>query len=66
MSQYLLQVPKIKKGSEIKVKLEYIGKEDDEMRLKVTKKEHNNKRLVTRQKEKTFKAWHSIQKFQMM
>lgn len=35
------------------------------MELKGTEKEHNNnKRLVTRQKEGTFKAWQSIQKFQ--
>ncbi len=34
------------------------------MRLKVTEKEHNNKKLVTRQKEETFKTWQSIQNFQ--
>lgn len=49
-------------GSEMKVKGEYMGKED-EMILEVTEKEPN-KRLVTEQTEGPFKQWKSIQSFE--
>jgi ligand-binding SRPBCC domain-containing protein len=52
---------KSEEGSEMKVKGEYMGKED-EMILEVTEKEQN-KRLVTQQKEGPFKSWASRQEF---
>ena len=52
---------KSEEGSEMKVKGEYMGRED-EMILEVTEKEQN-KRLVTQQKEGPFKQWKSIQIF---
>jgi ligand-binding SRPBCC domain-containing protein len=52
---------KSEEGSEMKVKGEYMGKED-EMILEVTEKEQN-KRLVTQQKEGPFKSWSSRQEF---
>ena len=53
---------KNEEGSEMKVKGEYMGRED-EMILEVTDKEQN-KRLVTEQKEGPFKQWKSIQLFE--
>ena len=47
--------------SEMKVKGEYMGREE-EMILEVTDKEQN-KRLVTEQKEGPFKSWTSKQEF---
>lgn len=52
---------KSEEGSEMKVKGEYMGKED-EMILEVTEKEQN-KSLVTQQKEGPFKSWTSRQEF---
>jgi uncharacterized protein YndB with AHSA1/START domain len=52
---------KNEEGSEMKVKGEYMGRED-EMILEVTDKEQN-KRLVTEQKEGPFKSWISRQEF---
>jgi ligand-binding SRPBCC domain-containing protein len=52
---------KNEEGSEMKVKGEYMGRED-EMILEVTDKEQN-KRLVTEQKEGPFKSWTSKQEF---
>ncbi len=52
---------KSEEGSEMKVKGEYMGKED-EMILEVIEKEQN-KRLVTQQKEGPFKSWTSKQEF---
>ena len=49
-------------GSEMRVKGQYMGKEE-EMRLHVVEKEQN-KRLVTRQIQGPFKKWDSIQEFQ--
>lgn len=48
-------------GSEMKVKGEYMGRE--EMKLQVVDKEPNRK-LVTRQTEGPFKKWESVQEFQ--
>src|SRR5215211_6118398 len=53
---------KSEEGSEMKVKGEYMGKEE-ERRLEVTDKEQN-RRLVTRQTQVPFKKWESIQEFQ--
>ena len=53
---------KSEEGSEMKVKGQYMGKED-EMKLQVVDKEPN-RRLVTRQTEGPFKKWESIQEFQ--
>src|ERR671920_264181 len=53
---------KNEEGSEIKVKGEYMGKED-EMLIEVTDKEQNG-RLVTRQTQGPFKKFESIQEFQ--
>jgi len=53
---------KSEEGSEMKVKGEYMGKEE-EMRLEVADKEQN-KRLVTRQTQGPFKKWESTQEFQ--
>ena len=55
---------KNEEGSEMRVKGQYMGKEE-EMRLQVTDKEEN-KRLVTKQIEGPFKRWDSIQEFQGM
>ena len=52
---------KNEEGSEMKVKGEYMGRED-EMILEVTDKEQN-KRLVTEQREGPFKSWLSRQEF---
>ena len=49
-------------GSEMRVKGQYMGKEE-EMRLQVVDKEQN-RRLVTRQIQGPFKKWDSIQEFQ--
>jgi ligand-binding SRPBCC domain-containing protein len=49
-------------GSEMRVKGEYMGKQE-EMRLQVTEKQPN-KRLVTRQTQGPFQKWESIQEFQ--
>jgi ligand-binding SRPBCC domain-containing protein len=53
---------KSEEGSEMKVKGQYMGKEE-EMRLEVADKEQN-RRLVTRQIEGPFKKWESTQEFQ--
>src|ERR671912_2254641 len=53
---------KSEEGSEMKVKGQYMGKED-EMKLQVVDKEPN-RRLVTRQTEGPFKKWESTQEFQ--
>ncbi|HET8794262.1 MAG TPA: SRPBCC domain-containing protein [Nitrososphaeraceae archaeon] len=53
---------KNEEGSEMKVKGEYMGREE-EMTLEVIEKEQN-KRLVTEQKEGPFKQWKSIQLFE--
>ena len=52
---------KREEGSEIKVKGEYMGREE-EMIIQVTDKEES-KRLVTEQKEGPFKFWKSTQEF---
>jgi ligand-binding SRPBCC domain-containing protein len=49
-------------GSEMKVKGQYMGREE-EMKLQVVDKEPNRK-LVTRQTEGPFKKWESVQEFQ--
>jgi ligand-binding SRPBCC domain-containing protein len=53
---------KSEEGSEMKVKGQYMGKEE-EMILEVADKEQN-RRLVTRQTQGPFKKWESIQEFQ--
>ena len=53
---------KSEEGSEMRVKGEYMGKED-EMKLQVVDKKPN-RRLVTRQTEGPFKKWESVQEFQ--
>ena len=53
---------KSEEGSEMKVKGQYMGKEE-EMILEVAQKEQN-RRLVTRQTEGPFKKWESIQEFE--
>src|ERR671932_722196 len=53
---------KNEEGSEMRVKGQYMGKEE-EMRLQVVDKEEN-KKLVTRQIQGPFKKWDSIQEFQ--
>lgn len=53
---------KNEEGSEMRVKGQYMGKEE-EMRLQVVDKEQN-RRLVTRQIQGPFKKWDSIQEFQ--
>src|SRR5215210_7246175 len=53
---------KSEEGSEMRVKGEYMGKEE-EMKLQVVNKEPNRK-LVTRQTDGPFKKWESIQEFQ--
>lgn len=54
---------KNEEGSEMRVKGQYMGKEE-EMRLEVSDKEQNSK-LVTRQTQGPFKKWESIQEFQV-
>jgi ligand-binding SRPBCC domain-containing protein len=49
-------------GSEMRVKGEYMGREE-EMKLEVVDKEPNRK-LVTKQIEGPFKKWESVQEFQ--
>jgi ligand-binding SRPBCC domain-containing protein len=53
---------KSEEGSEMKVKGEYMGKQD-EMLLEVVQKEQD-KRLVTKQTEGPFQKWESTQEFQ--
>ena len=53
---------KSEEGSEMKVKGEYMGKQD-EMLLEVVQKEQD-KRLVTKQTEGPFQSWESTQEFQ--
>jgi ligand-binding SRPBCC domain-containing protein len=53
---------KNEEGSEMRVKGQYMGKEQ-EMRLQVVDKELN-RRLLTRQIQGPFKKWDSLQKFQ--
>ena len=53
---------KNEEGSEMRVKGQYMGKEE-EMRLQVVDKEENRK-LVTKQTQGPFKSWESIQEFQ--
>ena len=53
---------KSEEGSEMKVKGEYMGKQD-EMILEIVKKEQN-KRLVTKQTDGPFHEWESTQDFQ--
>jgi ribosome-associated toxin RatA of RatAB toxin-antitoxin module len=53
---------KSEEGSEMKVKGEYMGKQD-EMLLEVVQKEQD-KRLVTKQTEGPFQKWESTQDFQ--
>ncbi|HEX6377494.1 MAG TPA: SRPBCC family protein [Nitrososphaeraceae archaeon] len=53
---------KSEEGSEMRVKGQYMGKEE-EMKLQVVDNEPNRK-LVTRQTEGPFKKWESIQEFQ--
>lgn len=55
---------KNEEGSEIRVKGQYMGKEE-EMRLEVVDKEEN-KKLVTRQIQGPFKKWESIKNFKEM
>jgi ligand-binding SRPBCC domain-containing protein len=57
-----LSSEKNEEGSQMKVKGEYMGREQ-EMTLEVTDKEQNRK-LVTRQIQGPFKHWESIQEFQ--
>ena len=57
-----LSPTKNEQGSEMKVKGEYMGKEE-EMRLQVVDKQQN-RRLVTKQVQGPFKKWESIQDFQ--
>src|SRR5919106_7006832 len=53
---------KSEEGSEMKVKGEYMDREE-EMKLQVVDKEPNRK-LVTRQTKGPFKKWESVQEFQ--
>jgi ligand-binding SRPBCC domain-containing protein len=53
---------KNEEGSEMRVKGQYMGKEE-EMRLQVVDKQEN-RRLVTKQTQGPFKKWDSIQEFQ--
>jgi ligand-binding SRPBCC domain-containing protein len=53
---------KNEEGTEMRVKGQYMGKEE-EMRLQVVDKEENRK-LVTKQTQGPFKSWESIQEFQ--
>jgi ligand-binding SRPBCC domain-containing protein len=53
---------KNEEGTEMKVKGEYMGQEE-QMKLEVIRKEEN-KKLVTKQTEGPFKRWESVQEFQ--
>jgi ligand-binding SRPBCC domain-containing protein len=53
---------KSEEGSEMRVKGQYMGREE-EMKLQVVDKEPNRK-LVTRQTEGPFEKWESVQEFQ--
>lgn len=53
---------KNEEGTEMKVKGEYMGQEE-QMKLEVIQKEEN-KKLVTKQTEGPFKRWESVQEFQ--
>lgn len=53
---------KSEEGSEMRVKGQYMGREE-EMKLQVVDKEQN-RRLVTKQTDGPFKKWESIQEFQ--
>ncbi len=53
---------KNEEGTEMRVKGEYMGKEE-EMKLEVTQKEEN-KKFVTKQTEGPFRSWESVQEFQ--
>ena len=61
-SESLSSSTKNEEGSEMSVKGQYIGKEE-EMRLQIVDKEQN-RRLVTQQVQGPFKKWESIQEFQ--
>ena len=53
---------KNEEGSEMKIKGEYMGRQE-EMKLEVMEKNENRK-LVTTQTEGPFKRWESVQEFQ--
>jgi len=53
---------KNEEGTEIKIKGEFMGQEE-QMKLEVIQKEEN-KKLVTKQTEGPFKRWESVQEFQ--
>jgi ligand-binding SRPBCC domain-containing protein len=61
-SESLSSATKNEEGSEMKVKGQYLGKEE-EMRLQVIDKEQN-RRLVTQQIQGPFKKWESKQEFE--
>jgi ligand-binding SRPBCC domain-containing protein len=61
-SESLSSSTKNEEGSEMRVKGQYMGKEE-EMRLQIVDKEQN-RRLVTQQVQGPFKKWQSIQEFQ--
>src|SRR6478672_8413615 len=61
-SESLSSSTKNEEGSEMRVKGQYMGKEE-EMRLQIVDKEQN-RRLVTKQIQGPFKRWDSIQEFQ--
>ena len=61
-SESLSSSTKNEEGSEMRVKGQYMGKEE-EMRLQIVDKEQN-RRLVTQQVQGPFKKWESIQEFQ--
>lgn len=61
-SESLSSSTKNEEGSEMRVKGQYMGKEE-EMRLQIVDKEQNRK-LVTQQVQGPFKKWESIQEFQ--
>lgn len=61
-SESISSSTKNEEGSEMRVKGQYMGKEE-EMRLQIVDKEQNRK-LVTQQVQGPFKKWESIQEFQ--
>ena len=61
-SESLSSSTKNEEGFEMRVKGQYMGKEE-EMRLQIVDKEQN-RRLVTQQVQGPFKKWESIQEFQ--
>ncbi|MGB8025581.1 MAG: SRPBCC family protein [Nitrososphaeraceae archaeon] len=61
-SESISSSTKNEEGSEMRVKGQYMGKEE-EMRLQIVDKEQN-RRLVTQQVQGPFKKWESIQEFQ--